>query len=593
MKKRFFSLEHKVLVCFILLSIIPIILASYMVYRQVSVIFKENIAESNLSTVQQIGSMMEHVVSDVNKVSLHIIYNEAVRQLLMMPLDATHKDIAKLNHDIYEQLLFHISSTEYIDSLYIEGNNGLSFSINGSGLVISVNKELKEHAIEKNGGSIWIYEELETINDQRKDVPIYSQVRLINDYLNIEPLGILRVNVKEENIAKIYEKDINGKKGIYYIVDSNHNIISSSNKSMLNSKINKNLLSGINLEKQFWYYETIVDEEQFLVTYYYLKNLDWYLINLIPIEDILSEISIIRNITVMILAVAILICIILSRLISYTFLHPLKELKNVMEDVEQEDFSARLTMKRNDEIGVLVATFNKMSKRLEELLTQVYYAKIMQKEAELKALEAQINPHFLYNTLDVIYWKCRMEKAHESEKLIIALSKLFRLTLNKGNEFTTLGKELDHLRSYITIQQVKYEDDVTFNINVDDEVLDCKVIKLVLQPIVENALIHGVGKNGGKGNIWVKVIKQQVDLIYIIKDDGVGINQHIIDEILYKKENSEGYGMKNVNERIKLHFGEEYGIDFFSEEGKGVTVLVKQPFIRGDGLLDDQNVSSR
>ncbi|WP_105613986.1 sensor histidine kinase [Vallitalea okinawensis] len=592
MKKRFFSLEHKVLICFILLSIVPIILTSYMVYKQVSVILKENIAESNLSTVQQIGSMMEHVVSDVNKVSLHIIYNEAVRQLLMMPSDTSHKDISQLNNEIYEQLLFHISSTEYIDSMYIEGDNGLSFTINGTGLVISINEELQKRAIEKNGGSIWVYEELETVNVQRKNVPVYSQVRLINDYLNIEPLGILRVNVKEENIAKIYEKDINGKKGSYYIIDSNQNIISSSDKKMLNSKINKSLLQGINQEEQFWYYETVMENKQFLVTYYYMQDLDWYLINLIPIEDILSEMNIIRNITVMILVISIIICIILSRLISYKFLHPLKELKNVMEDVEQEDFSARLTLKRNDEIGILAATFNKMSKRLEELLTQVYYAKIMQKEAELKALEAQINPHFLYNTLDVIYWKCRMEKAHESERLIIALSKLFRLTLNKGNEFTTLGKELDHLKSYMTIQQVKYEDDVTFSINVDDDILDCKVIKLVLQPIVENALIHGVGKRVEEGNIWVKIIKQQEDLVYIIKDDGIGIDQHIIDEILYKKENSQGYGMKNVNERIRLHFGEGYGIDFFSEEGKGVTVLVKQPFIRGDGLLNDQNVSS-
>jgi len=253
-----------------------------------------------------------------------------------------------------------------------------------------------------------------------------------------------------------------------------------------------------------------------------------------------------------------------------------------MSQVEGENFKAHITVSGNDEITQLGMSFNKMLMRLQELISEVYTAQINKKEAELKAFQAQINPHFLYNTLDTIYWMSRMEKAYETSELVQALSKLFRLSLNSGREITTVRDEVEHLRHYVVIQQKRYEDMIDFQISVEEETLDVHTVKLVLQPFVENAIVHGIEKKGDSGTIRVEIKRESDDLVFYIYDSGDGVNLEDIGRLLEQYgENNKGFAVKNINDRIQLYFGTQYGIEFMNRPD-GTVVKVVQPWVRGE-----------
>ena len=222
-----------------------------------------------------------------------------------------------------------------------------------------------------------------------------------------------------------------------------------------------------------------------------------------------------------------------------------------------------------------------MVSRIQKLIKENEKEQELKRKSDLDALQAQINPHFLYNTLDTIYWMARMEKAFETSSLIEALAKLFRLSLNKGNEFTTVKYEVEHLKNYIIIQKKRYEDMINFSFNVPDELLGCKVIKMALQPLVENAICHGIEKKGEKGKIDITIEKKNNQLLYTITDDGIGADEKEINELLQNGgDSNRGLGIKNINDRIRLYFGEEYGLKFFSSPGMKTRVIVNQPYIK-------------
>lgn len=241
-----------------------------------------------------------------------------------------------------------------------------------------------------------------------------------------------------------------------------------------------------------------------------------------------------------------------------------------------------------DEIGMLYRGFGSMMKRIRTLINEVYLSKITQKEAELKALQAQINPHFLYNTLDSIIW---MAETNDSNIVAMteALAKLFRISLNKGNEEISLERELEHVKNYLIIQSMRYADKFTYEISAEPGVERCRTIKLILQPIVENCIYHGIKKKRGTGKITIRAYRREQNLIIEVSDDGCGMPEEICRKILSDEIESEnisgsGIGVKNVNERIQLRFGKKYGLSYSSEEGIGTTVTYVLPYNEGGSI---------
>lgn len=254
-----------------------------------------------------------------------------------------------------------------------------------------------------------------------------------------------------------------------------------------------------------------------------------------------------------------------------------------MHSVQSGNLDHYIENTSNDELGELIDSYNYMIGKMSILIEDQYKLGKSVKNAELKALQSQINPHFLYNTLDMINWMSYKKMNKEISVAVNTLAKFYKLSLNKGNDLVSIKNELQHATLYVKIQNMRYNDRISLKINVDDEINDYLIPKITLQPILENAINHGIlGK--GQGNGIISILGYSIDshIVLIVADDGIGMKEESINLLLTNKLSSSkgsGYGLKNINKRIKLLYGESYGLSFKSSYGHGTSVTIKIPKI--------------
>lgn len=253
------------------------------------------------------------------------------------------------------------------------------------------------------------------------------------------------------------------------------------------------------------------------------------------------------------------------------------KLQKAVARVEKEDFSYTLNTTSQDEIGELITSFSKMERKLNYLINEVYKSRIKEKEYEMKALQAQINPHFLYNTLSLINWKAIEAGKRDISKITLALSAFYRTSLNKGNNITHISGEIENMRSYLSIQLMLHDDGFDVTEDIDDSVLEYTCPNLILQPLIENAIDHGIDVMPEDRRGVISVICKDMDtyIQFVIKDNGIGMTKEQTVKILTK--DSKGYGVRNVNERLKLCYGEEYPMIIKSKENTGTEVIITIP----------------
>ena len=218
--------------------------------------------------------------------------------------------------------------------------------------------------------------------------------------------------------------------------------------------------------------------------------------------------------------------------------------------------------------------------QIKELVEKVRQEEITLRKTELKALQAQINPHFLYNTLDAIAWLCEEERHKDAVEMVNSLAKLFRISISRGHELITIEKEMQHAKSYLKIQNFRYKNQFTYSFDVDEECLNYLCNKITLQPIIENAIYHGIDRMVDEGKINIGIHQKGDRIIFTVEDNGVGMTEEQCEEILHKDAGDRvGIGIKNVNDRIKIYFGEEYGLTIQSELDEGTRVTISMPKI--------------
>lgn len=271
--------------------------------------------------------------------------------------------------------------------------------------------------------------------------------------------------------------------------------------------------------------------------------------------------------------------------ISRSIYMPIKKLHDVTTKITKDDLQALVTHNNVDEITELGISFNIMIERIRELLDAKVKEQENLKKAELRTLQAQINPHFLYNTLDTIVWMAELKRTGQVVEIVKALSNFFRITLSKGKDWITVKEEIDLTKNYLTIQKMRYQDILDYKIDVDEAVLEQKILKLTLQPLVENALYHGIKPKRGGGTITVRARKTDNIMQFEIEDDGVGCTPYTLGKI-QEEINTEageitlketGFGLANVNQRIKLYYGRQYGVSINSRYHEGTQVTVAIP----------------
>ena len=576
---RVFSFRYKLLLSFLLISTIPLLIVSMLVLDESDKALEERSVDASLNEIMQIARNIEQVSRGVNELFLFLLQNTDIYDFLHLPPDGSGDEADYLTLKIYRTLMFFMNVRTGVSAIFIRGENGLTFSINPMNRDLRVLPEdLEQIVLKLDGDALWT-----AYTPEPGAFPdTLVQSRIIKDYYNLDRmLGRVYIQINAQGILKNFPLSSTGPGENYYLISRDSRPLIAS--SPMPGELTGRMLPEIkNSESPSGYRYLSLDRTRYILFYSVITSTGMTVIHTIPRELFRVRGLVVNQVTTAAL-VMILVSIVMAFLISRNLFRPLLILERSMKQVEEEQFEIRIPQDRNDEIGTLIRSFNNMTNRLQELHNQVYIAQVKEKEAELIALETQINPHFLYNTLDTIYWMTKMEGSVESARMIRALAKLFRIVLSSGHEIIPLEKELEHLQYYMEIQQMRFGNRFAFTLTVTPGLEKRPVLKLILQPLVENAIIHGIEKKPKASRINVAVIEEEDGtLCYRISDDGPGCDPEAIrrlleDEQPVRQEGRRGFGLKNVDDRLRLAYGSEYGIRIESCKGEGTEVTVRQP----------------
>lgn len=574
--KIFGSLQYTIFVLILVLIIVPTMTLSIISYNKYAEIITDKVSTLNRNNIVQIGSNIEDIFNDLRNNSLSFYQNDTVRNYLLAD---DPKEIVKAQIQLDQFILNKLAYEEYMKAVDIRRMDGTQYN---SSLIVEGISDILHNKLLKLKGHADFIQNIPNLNEYNNE-EMYGFARAIYDINNVgKPIGSMQIYLDKSYIMDLLTGNELGENSEYFIVEADKVIISSQEKRVGTTL--ENLIGKVDLSEKQASTTIKVNNEAQMLTYYHMDYPNWYLVHVIPLNQINREKTVIRQIIAFTFILAILICSFMAYLLSKSVIKPLKTVANSMKHIEQENFQITIPETGYEEITVLVHSFNKMSKRLDELVNRIYAAEIKERDAQIKAMQAYINPHFLYNTLDTICWMSRMENAYETSYLIEALSKLFRLSVKSSERTTTVGAEIEYIESYIQIQQCRYMDTIEFVLEVDETLKSCETARFVLQPLVENAIIHGIEPTGERGTITITIKQEEDKLIYIVKNDGINADIHEMEELLKHYDGGlHGLGICSINDRIQLCYGAEYGLRFMANQPHGLQVWVIQPFIMEKG----------
>ena len=399
-----------------------------------------------------------------------------------------------------------------------------------------------------------------------------------------EVTGVMVIDLNYRSIEAICENAQLGKNGYIYLIDRHKNIIYHPQQQLLYSGVKSELVEEI-LKMRDAYLRDEVNNR--IYTRNYSELTGWSAVGVVNVDELIKDKSSIIDFYFRLAGISILFAMTFAVLISTTITNPIKMLENTMHQVEVGNFDVRSEIELNNEIGHLSKTFNVMISRIKDLMEKTVRDEEEKRRSEIRALQAQINPHFLYNTLDTIIWMSAGGKNDEVVEVTSALARLFRTSISKGENLVTLLNEVENIKSYLTIQKMRYEDKLSWRVDVPPGLLGLMTPKLILQPIVENAVYHGVKMSQAGGEIAISARAEGERLTITIADSGVGMTAEQLEQLFVPRPDTDrGIGVINVNNRIRLCFGEEYGLHYFSAPGEGTRVEIWLPVIEG-GDEDD------
>lgn len=406
-----------------------------------------------------------------------------------------------------------------------------------------------------------------------------------------EVIGFVIVDLNDSFIKEFCDEVTIGKTGFFYLLDQQNNPIYVPPVSQADlALIQTTRIPTSQLEGSDSYVLQTNGPPRFIV-YTSSQSTGWTIIGMAPLQEIVAEANRIRQLIIVSVVLSIVFAITLHYLLTKRLIQPIQLLQHKMRLTASGYLEAKVKPDGNDEIADLGQSFNIMVEQIKELLEQSIREQKQLQKAELRTLQAQINPHFLYNTLDSIVWMAEAGKNDGVIRLVKALSDLFRLSLNKGRDWVQIRTELAHAHSYLIIQQMRYRDILEYNIEVPEELQEYPILNMTLQPLIENAIYHGIKNKRGKGKITVGGYPDLSSVVLTITDNGIGIpgaKLAVLRDQIQQPIQSEdtdttqsGFGLQNVHQRLQLYFGQEYGITLDSTEGIGTQITVRIPKNRG------------
>lgn len=409
-----------------------------------------------------------------------------------------------------------------------------------------------------------------------------AYMRPYREYSSGRVKGYIVVEYNSELLRKIFTPLKYQAEGQYLITDMNGNVKTASENT-------SQAIQGNIGDREFfrWVLQKNKDEgksfqigtERCLVTAAGIGTLDWMMIGVTPVSMLLEPGKIMTVVLYVVGILAVAAAALLSFFVAHTVARPLSELADTMKRFGKGELHVSVPVRSGDETGVLADAFNKMTVQIETLVQQVYQEQRDKRKYEFAVLQAQINPHFLYNTLSSVSALIKMNRPDDAFQMIHAIGQFYRTALSSGKNMISLRTEVENIESYIQIQKMRYRDKIVFQIEFEEEIMNVPIVKLTLQPLVENAIYHGVKNVSHQGKITVRGERDGEDVAIRITDNGAGMSEERAEEILSEEEKSreQSFGLYSIRQRLRLYFGEEACISIKSRPGEGTEVTVKIP----------------
>lgn len=595
-KVSFFqSLRFKLIATLIILILIPIIIVFFLLFDQVKNIMFENYSEVALQSVTENTKNIDFILNDINEFSNLILTNRDLANILKKESDPNTNEMENCLRDFF-------ASRGDIQGLYVySGRNMYSIGLNKVVKRIDDADWFKE-LLKTHGEVKWINTRNEKIRIMAGDFDKYnfSLGRKIIDLLSLKELGVLVIDIDERILENSYKELIQQADIDVFICDQNGYIISHPDKSKIGTNISgsqlfKNITSGDGDYGKISYKSGNRDN---LVLYSTCHVTGWKLVELIPKNYLYKEINKIRKIVIVaIIIIYAFISLIIALFISVKFIEPIRRLMKKMKTAKDENLDVQINVSNPDEIGQLELSFNNMIIEIKSLIEKMVDEERAKKEIELEVLHAQINPHFVYNTLNSIKWMAKIQGANNISSTVTALIKLLRISINLGNDMILLKDEIEYVQSYVLIQKIRFNEQFEVIYSIEEDCKKCNIPKLILQPIVENSIIYGNQDNIATHlEIEIKANREGNLLIIQVIDNGPGIENEILERIFSTQKNVNKFsqvGLNNISQRIKLYFGEGYGIYINTAKGKGTCVKLILPYSdEKKGINNVQDIDS-
>lgn len=583
------SIKYKLIIAFLGIIIFISTSLGYYSYVSSSNIIEKEISSTTLADTKQVSRDINFLQKDINDLSTFICLDPQIQSFIhsnnSIPQNISNRTYHP-NDTQFQSLASLLASKDYISYIGIYNNNGSKYYLSNDGSSgISDYELVKSTSIYNEakalrGKPLWLSlsdEKQIFITDNKH--PKIVMCRTIIDTNTYKESGFMFICINISTLEHNYLNNLSSKDRAILLLDNNNDIVACNNSDNI---------TGIqeflpNITEREGQQKLSINNKKILLTYSTIEQTSWKVAYIVSFNDVLNGIRKIIPVTLLVTICCLIVSMIIALLISYILTSPIKKLLSSMKRVKTGNFKEKVNLKYMDEIGLLGLEYNDMIDNINNLIDKVYKLQISEREAELKALQAQINPHFLYNTLDSIYWRAQKSKEKDISEMIYALSKLFRLTLNRGNEFTEVQNEKDFIENYLILQKKRFQNKLKYKIEISDKMLRYKIPKLILQPFVENSIIHGTEEDTDKSSIEIYGYIEEDKIKFIIQDNGGGIEESILKGLLESKSNQKnfdqhnGYAIKNVRERLSLYYNGDYSLNITSGINKGTRVEIVIP----------------
>ncbi|MFP3091216.1 sensor histidine kinase [Treponema sp. TIM-1] len=607
-KPRFQSIQVTIALAFTVLLVIVIVGAILIAFGVTEETVRITSRRYTQLLVRQIANNIEFYIDYMNSISAFVEADGSVREYLGAASDAEREAAAE---PVRSVLTVMTTTRNDISLIGVFGYRGGFVTQDRENALNPVADPLRQSwytaAREARGGSVVSSSHIQNIIKGQYRWVI-SLSREIIDEETGRGLGILLVDLNFRIIDRICSSIQLGERGYIFVVDRRGDIVYHPQQQLLYGGLKTENIRRI-IDETTGYFPGDDEDRDKFYSVETMYSTGWKVVGVNYRSEFVENRSAIRRSYTFWGLFFLIASMAISLFISQRISKPIKELRRSMQAVEQGNFDILADIHSSNEIGELGKDFNIMVGEIKELLRRVTLEQEQKRKSELKALQMQINPHFLYNTLDSVIWMAEGGKQAEVIAMSSALARLFRLSISKGKEIIDVASEIEHVKNYLTIQKIRYKDRLDYRIEVEEEIKSFQIVKIILQPLVENAIYHGIKNNSVAGTVVISGCRTPTGMDLVVRDDGIGMNGATLEKLRRKLrgspdrirgENDEttaedpsddtrdeggdvpgsGVGVRNVDERIKLYFGGDYGLEFESREDEGTTVFIHLPAIK-------------